>query len=413
MRLDMPGVILTTCQAFDSDFPCGVNEIAMTLRGKQLGVSVHKRVEGRFPDGELCIDIPEGADGRTVLIGQSLSGERTEPDAAIMSLLAIARCYREHGAGPIIAVVPHLAYARHDRTIPGERRPVMAGLLADLLAAAGVTGVVALASGAEQKLSRLFEATATRLTLVDTHRLRLSMLRPLVGSGSVIVSPDRGAHDAARALASDLGVMLIEAEKHRLGPEAVEVALPPTVGTGEGRHLVVVDDLITSAATVDMTVRAIRSSFRNPRIDVVVTHLRLTSRGLERLTELRQSGFIHRICATNATGRLVELDGLSITPAVPHLARALGSLFARSRIASVSQGSPPVERLSSPGRWLGLGRSDAGVPKVGQPWSHSLGRAPSRSRPCIAAVGRSTATLCRRRRPGRSAVLLRQRQPGR
>jgi len=104
MRLDMPGVILTTCQAFDSDFPSGVNEIAMTLRGKQLGVSVHKRVEGRFPDGELCIDIPEGADGRTVLIGQSLSGGRTEPDAAIMSLLAIARCYREHGAGPIIAV---------------------------------------------------------------------------------------------------------------------------------------------------------------------------------------------------------------------------------------------------------------------------------------------------------------------
>jgi hypothetical protein len=65
---------------------------------------------------------------------------------------------------------------------------------------------------------------------------------------------------------------------------------------------------------------------------------------LERLTELRQSGFIHRICATNATGRLVELDGLSITPAVPHLARALGSLFARSRIASVSQGSPHLRR---------------------------------------------------------------------
>jgi ribose-phosphate pyrophosphokinase len=170
------------------------------------------------------------------------------------------------------------------------------------------------------------------------------MLRPLVGSESVIVSPDRGARDAARALASSLGVILIEAEKRRLGPEAVEVTLPPTVGTGEGRHLVVVDDLITSAATVDMTVRAIRSSFRDPRIDVVVTHLRLTSRGLERLTELRQSGFIHRICATNATGRLVELDGLSITPAVPHLARALGSLFARSRIASVSQGSPHLRR---------------------------------------------------------------------
>jgi ribose-phosphate pyrophosphokinase len=329
-NLDMPGVVLATCRAFDLDFPSGVNEISETLREKQLDVSVHKCVEGRFPDGELCIDIPERADGRTVLIGQSLAGGHAETDAAIMSLLAMVRCYREHGAGPIIAIVPHLAYARHDRAIPGERRPVMARLLADLLAVSGLTGLVTLASGAEGELSRLFETTATRLTFVDTHMLRLSMLRPLVSDKSVIVAPDRGAHDAAHALASDLGVAAIAATKRRLGPEAVEVYLPSTSGIGDCRHLVFVDDLITSAATVYMTVRAIRSSFRDPCIDVVVTHLRLTRRGLGRLVELRRSGLIRHMRATDAAGRIVELDGLSITPAVPHLAHALGSWLVRA-----------------------------------------------------------------------------------
>jgi ribose-phosphate pyrophosphokinase len=320
-------LIVAACRAFVEDFPSGLAEIAATLRRRQLDVSVHDDVDGKFPDGELCIDLPENADGRPVLICQSLTGGRTEPNAAIMSLLAMTRCYRQHGATRAIAVVPHLAYARHDRAIPGERRPVMASLLADLLAASGATDVVTLASGAEAELSRLFGLTGTRLQFIATHGLRLAMLRRLVGCDSIIVAPDRGAYDSARALGSDLGVPVIAAEKRRLGPEAVEVTLAQTTDNSHDPHIVIVDDLITSAGTVEMTVHAIRSAFRDPRIDVVVTHLRLTPRGSQRLIELRQSGQIHRICATDAAGTLVAVDGLSLTPAVPYLAHALGVLL--------------------------------------------------------------------------------------
>lgn len=330
----MTRLVVAACRAFAEDFPCGLADITATLRGRELEVTVHDEVDGRFPDGEICVDLPESADGRTVLIWQSLTGQRTDTSAAIMSLLAAARCYREYGAARTIAVVPHLAYARHDRAIPGQRRPVMARLLADLLAASGVTDVVALASGAEPELARLFEGSGARLVFIATHELRLDLLRPLLGAGSIIVAPDRGARDAAQALGSDLGTPVIEADKRRLGPEAVEVTLQTTENTngqerGHGRHFVIVDDLITSGATVEMTACAIRSAFAAPVIDVVVTHLRLTPAGSDRLVALRRSGWIRRVRATDAADTLAAVDGLSLTPSVPYLARALAELLVR------------------------------------------------------------------------------------
>ncbi|MGE7435137.1 ribose-phosphate pyrophosphokinase-like domain-containing protein [Kitasatospora sp. NPDC001175] len=323
-----PGIIAAACRAFTADFPGQVAGISEPLGDAGWQVKWQDGLESRFPDGELCIDLPEDPAGRTVLLWQSVTGDHAEPDVAIMSLLATARCYREHGAGRIVAVLPHLAYARHDRHVPGQRRPVMAALLAGLAAAAGITDIVTLASGAQDLLARLFTGTGTRLTFLPVHELHLDILAPLMEAGSVLVAPDRGAADHVGMLAAALGVPVLVADKRRTGPEQVAVTLRCQEDLRGLRHAVIVDDLITSAATVENVAWAIRDQAVDPRIDVVATHLRLTPGGAERLTRLCRQRTLHSIHTTDSAGRAVVLGGLTTRPAIPRMAQALAAWLA-------------------------------------------------------------------------------------
>jgi ribose-phosphate pyrophosphokinase len=332
------GVIVAACEAFVADFPQQAAVIAEALTAAGWSAHCQQGIEGRFPDGELCIDLPEDAAGRTVIVCQSVTGDHAAPDLAIMSLLATARCYREHGAGRVIALIPHLAYARHDRHVPGQRRPVMAALLADLAAASGITDIITLASGAQELLLQLFAGTGTRLTFLPVHELHLDILAGLVEPGSVLVAPDRGAADHVRMLATALGVPALVADKRRLGPEQVEVSLPRHADAGGLRHAVIVDDLITSAATVEMVCAAIHQQAPEARVDVVATHLRLTGGGFERLARLRRQHTLRSIHTTDSGGRHTVLDGLTTTPAVPRMARVLTGWLANGAPADATKG---------------------------------------------------------------------------
>lgn len=329
----MTAIIVAACAAFAADFPGQAAVVADTLSATGRPVELHEDVETRFPDGELCIDLPAEAGGGTVVLCQSVTGDHSSPDQAIMSLLATARCYREHGAGRIVAVIPHLAYARHDRHVPGQRRPVMAALLADLAAAAGITELVTLASGAQDLLLGLFAGTGTRLTFLPVHEIHLEVLAGLVEPGTVLVAPDGGAGEHVRMLAAALGLPALVADKRRLGPERVEVTLHGADDVLGGlRHAVIVDDLITSAATVETVCAALRQWAADARIDVVATHLRLTAGGAERLARLRDRRTLHRVHTTDSGGRRPTVDGLTCTPAVPRMAQALADRLARDRV---------------------------------------------------------------------------------
>ncbi|GAA3310353.1 hypothetical protein GCM10020295_77220 [Streptomyces cinereospinus] len=192
------GLIVGFCAGFTADFPGQAPLVEAALRGTGRPVRSHHGFEGRFPDGELCVDLPEDPSGRTVLLCQSVTGTHTSADASLMSLLAAARSYREHGAGRIVAVLPHLAYARHDRHVPGQRRPLMAGLLADLAATAGLNEVVTIASGAQDLLGSLFSRRGTPLTFLPVHELHLDLLRPLTGRDTVLVAPRPGRRRPGR-----------------------------------------------------------------------------------------------------------------------------------------------------------------------------------------------------------------------
>ncbi|WP_051717679.1 ribose-phosphate pyrophosphokinase-like domain-containing protein [Streptomyces sp. NRRL F-5727] len=346
--MSRPVVVVAYCRDFLTAFP-GPSAAALdtALRRAGWSVTAHHAPDGTFPDGELCVDLPEDPAGRTVVICQSVTGADTPSDLSLMSLLATARCYREHGAARIVALLPHLAYARHDRRVPGERRPVMAGLLADLSAAAGLDAVFSLASGAEDLLQELFARTRTRLVFLPADEIRIGLLRPLLRDGSVLVAPDAGAAGQVGALAAGLELPLLVAEKRRTGPEEVTVALGTPPGAGPVRHAVVVDDLITSAATVEQVAAALRARDPDVVIDVVATHLRLTAPGTRRLERLLGTGVLRAVRTTDAAGHRPDLPGLAVSPAMPWLATALTHRLGTAAPAAARQ---PERQPPVPGR---------------------------------------------------------------
>lgn len=335
------GLIVGFCEGFTTDFPGQAPFVEAALRDAGWHVRSHHGFEGRFPDGELCVDLPEDPSGRTVLLCQSVTGTHTPADASLMSLLAAARSYREHGAGRIVAVLPHLAYARHDRHVPGQRRPLMAGLLADLAMTAGLNDVVTIASGAQDLLMSLFTRSGAQLTFLPVHELHLDLLRPLTGLETVLVAPDRGAADQVAMLAAALERPLLVADKRRVGPEQVDVTLRAPHDIGDVPHAVVVDDLITSAATVETVTAAIRERSPAARIDVIATHLRLTPSGSRRLGGLLGSGAISSVHTTDAAGQRPRMEGLSFTAAIPWMAPALAA-----RLRSQARPARPERRTA-------------------------------------------------------------------
>ncbi|MFJ5712441.1 ribose-phosphate pyrophosphokinase-like domain-containing protein [Streptomyces sp. NPDC093105] len=348
--MSRPAVVVAYCRDFLTAFP-GPSAAALdtALRRAGWSVTAHHAPDGTFPDGELCVDLPEDPAGRTVVICQSVTGADTPSDLSLMSLLATARCYREHGAARIVALLPHLAYARHDRRVPGERRPVMAGLLADLSAAAGLDAVFSLASGAEDLLQGLFARTRTRLVFLPADEIRIGLLRPLLRDGSVLIAPDAGAAGQVGALAAGLELPLLVAEKRRTGPEEVTVALGTPPGAGPVRHAVVVDDLITSAATVEQVAAALRARDPDVVIDVVATHLRLTAPGTRRLERLLGTGVLRAVRTTDAAGHRPDLPGLAVSPAMPWLATALTHRLGTAAPAT-APGRQPERQPPVPGR---------------------------------------------------------------
>src|SRR5260370_20167761 len=105
-----------------------------------LGVSLSAIQVGRFPDGEIRLQILENVRGADVFVVQPTCRPVNEN---IMELLIMLDAFRRASANRITAVMPYYGYARQDRK-DRPRVPISARLIADLLTSAGADRVLAL-----------------------------------------------------------------------------------------------------------------------------------------------------------------------------------------------------------------------------------------------------------------------------
>src|SRR5213594_3975451 len=175
--------------------------------GEELGVPLGEIQVGRFPDGEVRLQILENARGADVFLIQPTCRPVNEN---LMELLVMLDAFRRASAYRITAVMPYYGYARQDRK-DRPRVPISAKLVADLLTSAGADRVLALDLHAGQ-IQGYFDIPVDHLFAAP---VMIDHVESLKLKNVVIVSPDAGGVERARAYAKRLDASLAIIDKRR------------------------------------------------------------------------------------------------------------------------------------------------------------------------------------------------------
>lgn len=195
----------------------------------------------RFADMEIFVEIQENVRGEDVFILQSTSAPTNDH---LMELLIIIDALRRSSAKRITAVIPYFGYARQDRK-SAARTPISAKLVANLITRAGADRVLTLDLHAGQ-IQGFFDIPVDNLygapVMVRDIKERMDV------SNVMVVSPDVGGVVRARALANRINAPLAIVDKRR--PRAGESEVMNIIGDVEGRHCILVDDIVDSGGTL-------------------------------------------------------------------------------------------------------------------------------------------------------------------
>ena len=216
---------------------------------KYMEIPLGRASVTHFSDGEIYVEIAENVRGVNCFVVQSTC---TPVNQALMELLIMIDALRRASAGAIVAVMPYFGYARQDRK-SRPRTPITAKLVANLISAAGATRVVSMDLHAGQ-IQGFFDIPFDHLFAMPVFIEELKAMG-YGGEDVVVVSPDAGGVERARAYSKRLGASLAIIDKRRPKPNVSEVM--HIVGEVKGKRAVIVDDIIDTAGTLTTAAAAI------------------------------------------------------------------------------------------------------------------------------------------------------------
>jgi ribose-phosphate pyrophosphokinase len=238
-----------------------------------LGLPLGQAVVKRFSDGEISCDIQESVRGWDVFVVQSTCPPVNDH---LMELLVMMDALKRASANSISAVIPYYGYARQDRKV-NPRVPITSKLVADLITVAGADRVLTVDLHAGQ-IQGFFDIPVDNLfaapVLLEDLRRRFSADR------LVVVSPDAGGVERARAFAKRLDAGLAIIDKRREKANVSEVM--HIIGDVAGRDAILLDDMVDTAGTLANAARALRDNGAR-RVYAACTHAVLSGPAVERL----------------------------------------------------------------------------------------------------------------------------------
>ena len=237
-----------------------------------LQISLGKALVSTFADGEIMVEIGENVRGRDVFVVQSTS---TPVNHNLMELLIIIDALKRASAWRITVVLPYYGYARQDRKV-APRVPISAKLVADLITVAGGHRVISLDLHANQ-IQGFFNIPVDNLFAAP---VMLAYMREHFKDNLVIVSPDAGGVERARAFAKrlDASLAIIDKRREKGGlAKAMQV-----VGDVKGKPTIILDDMVDTGGTLTEAAKALTDQGA-ASVNACCTHAVLSGSAVERI----------------------------------------------------------------------------------------------------------------------------------
>ena len=278
--------------------PAFAESVAQTL-----GVPLSEAMVGRFSEGEIRVKVNQNVRGRDVFVIQPTCPPVNDH---LMEVLILLDALRRASARRITAVLPYYGYARQDRK-DQPRVPITAKLVANLITKAGADRVLTMDLHAGQ-IQGFFDIPLDHLFAVNTFIEYFTTQRVL--PDLVVVSPDVGGIKMARAYAKRLRSALGMVDKRRINHEETEVM--DIMGEVDGKNVLIVDDLVSTAGSLVQAVRALKDAGAR-EVTAAITHPVLCGPALERLSESPLTQLV--VTDTIPAGRSIpKIKVLSVAP---------------------------------------------------------------------------------------------------
>jgi len=227
-----------------------------------------------FSDGEIQIEIDENVRSKDVFLIQSTC----EPvNNNLVELLLMLDAFKRSSASRITAVIPYYGYARQDKKV-APRVPISAKLVADMLEVAGANRVITMDLHAGQ-IQGFFNIPVDNLFAAP---VILKYIKNHFDNNLVIVSPDAGGAERARAFAKRLHADLAVVDKRRDAPNKARAMA--VIGDVAGKIAIILDDMVDTAGTLIEAAAAIIKNGAS-EVHACCAHAVLSGPSVERITD--------------------------------------------------------------------------------------------------------------------------------
>ncbi|UCD89302.1 MAG: ribose-phosphate pyrophosphokinase [Desulfobacterales bacterium] len=201
----------------------------------------------RFSDGEIQIEIDENVRSKDVFVVQSTCSPVNDN---LIELLLLIDAFKRASATRITAVIPYYGYSRQDKKV-APRVPISAKLVADLITTAGATRIITMDLHAGQ-IQGFFNIPVDNLFAAP---VIIDYIKENFHDNLVIVSPDAGGVERARAFAKRLNAQLAIVDKRRDAPNKAKAMA--VIGDVKGKRVIILDDMVDTAGTLVEAAQAI------------------------------------------------------------------------------------------------------------------------------------------------------------
>jgi len=291
-----------------------------------LNCDLGKASTGRFSDGEFNFQIGDNVRGSDVFIVQPTC---PPVDQNLMELLIMIDTFMRASAERVTAVIPYFGYARSDKK-DRPRVPIAAKLVSNLIEKAGAHRILTIDLHAAQ-IQGFFDIPVDHLYAAP---IVVEYFRENPIKNLIVVAPDTGGAERARAYAKRLDAGLALCDKRREKANVAEVM--NIVGDVEGKNCLIVDDMCDTGGTICKVAEALHKAGAN-EIYACFTHAVLSGNACNNI----QGSYLKKVIVTNTIplcddgGPLKEIGKIEVLSVGKLLASAIKSIHDETSVSSL------------------------------------------------------------------------------